>query len=78
MNCKGVIKELSDYLNGELDASLKQALERHLEDCDDCRVVVDTTRKTIDIYCHCEPMPLPPGVRERLQRALTQRLGKRS
>lgn len=76
MNCKKVIHELSDYLDGEIAPDLLQELERHLEHCDDCRLVVDTTRKTIEIYCNTEPLPLPQGVRERLERALAEKLGR--
>lgn len=78
MNCKKLIRELCSYLDGELDATLVQELERHLEDCDDCRIVVDTTRKTIELYCNCAPLPLPVDVRQRLERALAQRLGQTS
>ncbi len=78
MNCRGVIRELSCYLNGELDASARADLERHLEHCEDCRLVVDTTQKTIQIFCNAEPVPLPPDVRERLHSALAKRLGRRA
>lgn len=78
MNCKGVIRQLSDFLNGDLDPALAVQLQQHLEHCEDCHLVVDTTRKTIEIYCNTEPMPMPPGVRERLQRALAEKLGKQS
>lgn len=74
MNCKGVIRQLSEYLDGELGPALVAELERHLEHCEDCHLVVDTTRKTIEIYCNTEPLPLPSGVRERLQRALAEKL----
>lgn len=77
MNCRGVIRELSSYLNGELDASARADLERHLEHCKDCRLVVDTTQKTIQIFCNAEPVPLPTDVRERLHAALAKRLGRR-
>lgn len=70
--------ELSDYLDGELDAALVQDLERHLEHCDDCRIVVDTTRKTIELYCNSEPLPLPADVRQRLDRALATKLRQKS
>ena len=75
MNCKGVIRQLTDYLDGQLDPALVAELTRHLEHCEDCRLVVDTTRKTIEIYCNTEPLPLPAGMRERLQRALAEKLG---
>lgn len=70
MTCKQVIRQLCEYLDGELEPALAQALESHLADCHDCRIVFDTTRKTIEIYCNAEPLPLPEAVRERLTRAL--------
>lgn len=74
MTCNQVIRELSEYLNGELDPALAEDLRSHLECCEDCGIVVDTTRKTIEMYCDMEPAPLPPDVKERLQRALEKKL----
>lgn len=75
MNCQEVIRELNEYLDGELDPTLRKGLEKHLSQCADCDIVVDTTRKTIDLYCNCAPLPLPDDVRERLNRALAAKLG---
>ncbi|MBI4466947.1 MAG: zf-HC2 domain-containing protein [Acidobacteria bacterium] len=69
-----MIRQLCDYLDGELDPALAEELEKHLEHCEDCHLVVDTTRKTIEIYCNTEPLPLPADVRGRLERALADRL----
>lgn len=74
MNCKGVIQELNDHLDGNLDSSLAKELEAHLEHCEDCRVIVDTTKKTVDILCDAEPAELPDGVRDRLQSALAKKV----
>lgn len=74
MNCRGVIQELSDYLDGELDASELAEIKQHLDRCAKCRLVVDTTRQTIEIYCNCEPVPLPEDIRERLHSALVKKL----
>lgn len=78
MACKTVIRQLSEFIDGELARDLAEELSRHLAHCEDCRIVVDTCRKTVEIYCNTEPLPLPKGVRERLDRALAQRLGKES
>lgn len=75
MNCKNVVRELSNYLDEALDPALKSSLERHLGDCEDCRLVVDTTKKTIQIFCNSEPAPLPESTRLRLREALEKRLG---
>jgi anti-sigma factor RsiW len=74
VNCRGVIRELSEYLNGDLDRATLSDLEVHLARCEDCRLVVDTTRKTIEIFCKAEPVPLPDDVRSRLHKALFQRI----
>jgi anti-sigma factor RsiW len=72
-----VIREISSYLDEELSTSARTELELHLEHCEDCRLVVDTTRKTIQIFCNAEPIPLPKEVSDRLHDALAQRLRKR-
>ena len=74
MNCQSLILELSNYLDGELDSQLLKELERHLANCPDCRMIADTTRKTIEIYCGSEPAPLPLDIRDRLHRALAEKL----
>jgi anti-sigma factor RsiW len=75
--CKEVLRRLCDYLDGNLDPRLVEELSRHLGDCEDCNIVVDTTRKTIEVYCKSEPMALPDDVKERLDRALYEKLGWR-
>lgn len=77
MNCRGVIYELSDYLDGELAQDAIAELEIHLARCQDCRLIVDTTRKTIEIYCRAEAAPLPEDVAARLHEALLRRLSRR-
>jgi len=74
VNCKTLLNELCDFLDGGLDADTVQEIKLHLDRCEDCRVLVDTTQKTIEIFCNTEPIPLPEGVRERLHQALEQRL----
>lgn len=78
MNCRGLIQEISAYLDGELAPELLADIEVHLERCKDCRLIVDTTRKTIEIYYSAQPLPLPSDVRERLHQALVKRLSRRA
>ena len=77
MNCKGVIRELSNYIDGDLDAVVKQELERHLEHCEDCTMIVDQTKKSIEILCDSRPVELPSDVRSRLHSALRKKLSPR-
>ena len=78
MNCKKVILELTSYLDGVLDSNMRADLEQHLSSCTDCRIVVDTCRKTIQIFCNSEPVPLPEDVRTRLHSALLDRFRRKA
>ena len=77
MNCKGVIRELSNYIDGDLDPGLKTELERHLNHCEDCTMIVDQTKKSIEILCDSKPVELPSDVRSRLHAALREKTGQK-
>lgn len=66
-NCQALLGSLSDYIDGELPPNLCTEIEKHLEGCDNCRVVLNTTKRTIDLV-RVEPVqePIPDDVRERL------------
>jgi anti-sigma factor RsiW len=70
--CEGLLGSLSDYIDGELGAELCREIEKHIAECDDCRIVVDTTRKTIDlVHASSDPQTdLPDDVRDRLFKRL--------
>ncbi len=70
-SCHQILGSLCDYIDGELDPELCAELERHLADCENCRIVVDTVRKTIYLYRTANPCPEVSGeVRERLFQTL--------
>lgn len=68
--CRELLSSLSDYLDGALKEDLCRELERHLSDCEDCRVVVDTLKKTIYLYHASSQADVPVEVRERLFKRL--------
>lgn len=70
--CRVFFNQLSDYIDGELAASLCAELEHHLADCPNCRIVVDTTRKTVSLYRRYGQAEVPAGVSERLWQAIEQ------
>jgi anti-sigma factor RsiW len=78
LNCQGVIREISNYLDGEVDLSVRQELERHLEHCGECKMVVDQTRLTVSIFCDTKPVELPADVKSRLHVALRRKLKEKS
>lgn len=68
--CRGLLDNLSAYLDGEAAKSICEEIDLHLAHCENCRVVVDTLRRTVYLY-HALPQPdLPDVLRERLYKTL--------
>jgi len=69
-HCQDLLQTLSDYVDGELGEQLCHELEQHLQECDNCTIVVDTLRKTLELYRQRSLDPLPDEVRNRLYKRL--------
>jgi anti-sigma factor RsiW len=68
--CRELLGQLSVYVDGELESALCTELEAHLANCPNCRIMVDTVRKTITLYRAQATTELPSDVEERLYRVL--------
>jgi anti-sigma factor RsiW len=65
--CTQLLESISEYVDGTLDETLCIELERHMCECEDCQVVFNTLKKTIDLYRQASPgMDVPEDVRTRL------------
>ena len=73
MKCTEFLKELTDYLDGTIGVSLRAELDEHLQWCHDCFVVMNTTRKTIEIYRDNQLYELPENLRSQLHEAILTR-----
>ena len=66
-NCRHLLSSLSDYVDGIAEQEICAEIERHLPGCDNCRIVVDSLRKTIYLYRVTNASStLPEDVRARL------------
>jgi anti-sigma factor RsiW len=74
LTCKEFMQELSDYLDATVDAELRRKLEIHLSECPNCFVILDTTKKTIEVYKGVQPQPIPQEVHSRLMKAVERKL----
>ena len=68
--CKELFAELSSYLDDELDDSLCQELERHMDGCEPCKAFLSSLEKSIE-QCRTAAGDTPdPRVAARLRREL--------
>lgn len=65
--CSTLLGDLSDYIDGNLQDEICAQIEDHMKTCDNCRVVVNTLKKTVELYEQCsESVEIPGDVKERL------------
>jgi anti-sigma factor RsiW len=77
LTCKEFLQELNDYLDDTVDVQLKNRIEAHITECPNCFVILDTTKKTIQVYKGMQPQTLPEEVHARLIRAVERKLSAR-
>jgi predicted anti-sigma-YlaC factor YlaD len=73
VTCKDFLSELNEYLDEECRGEVRKELEEHLNECPNCWVICDTTKKTIEIYRGLDAVPIPTGVHDRLLDALRKK-----
>ena len=73
MNCTDFLAKLTDYFDGQIDPALLAEVKEHLGACHHCEVVVDTTRKTIDVYRGNQTYEFPEELSNRLRAAVMER-----
>jgi hypothetical protein len=61
------LQELSNYIDNDVDTSLREKIENHLKTCQRCSVLLDTTRKTVRIYSDEGVLEVPAGYGQRLR-----------
>jgi len=66
MECKDVLANISNYLDGDVPAELRTALEEHISKCRRCHVIFDTTERALKIVLDVEPFEVPLAVSARL------------
>jgi len=70
-NCRHLIGAISDYVDDAASQALCEEIERHLEECVNCRVVVDTMKKTVYlVHASTDPAEVPDDVKNRLFKRL--------
>jgi anti-sigma factor RsiW len=74
LTCKEFLQELTDYLDSTVDAELRLKLERHISECPNCFVILDTTQKTIRVYKGIEAQEIPQEVHIRLMKAVERKM----
>ncbi|HEX3738979.1 MAG TPA: zf-HC2 domain-containing protein [Terriglobales bacterium] len=72
VNCEQVWREISNYLEGEVDPGLRAAMDEHIGGCQRCSTVLAGTRNVVALYGDERMVEMPLGFSYRLQRRLDE------
>ena len=70
IDCRDTLDIISEYVDGELGPALCAEIEQHMAECGNCRVMVDTLRKTVILYRDYGHQDVPADAKERLYAVL--------
>jgi len=70
LECKHVWEHISGYLDGNLDAAVLEDVQKHLEHCEICSAILDSTRNILILTADERVFELPLGFSERLHARL--------
>lgn len=66
ISCIEVWREISNYVDDEVDPALKARMEAHFQVCAHCKAVLDGTRNVVKLIADGVEYEIPEGFSKRL------------
>ena len=66
LECKQVWEHISEYLDQQLTPEVRAEIEKHLENCEACSAILDSTRNVLILTADNRTYELPVGYSKRL------------
>ncbi|MBS1841024.1 MAG: zf-HC2 domain-containing protein [Acidobacteria bacterium] len=76
LDCKHVWGYISDYIDNSVDPAVREDIERHLEHCEICSAILDSTRNILILTADERTFEVPVGFSEKLHRRLEEEIKK--
>jgi predicted anti-sigma-YlaC factor YlaD len=74
IDCKHVWEHISNYIDGDVEPLLRDEIDRHLEHCEICSAVMDSTRNVVVLIADERVFEIPRGYSERLHLCISSAL----
>jgi predicted anti-sigma-YlaC factor YlaD len=74
VTCEHVLNNLSNFIDQDIDGSLRVEIEAHLKMCHRCSVLHDSLRKVLIIAADERTFEIPMGYSERLHAFIDKQL----
>ncbi len=77
ISCLEVWREISNFIDGTVDADLRARLEHHFKGCKHCAAILDGTSNAVRLVGDDQAFELPKGFGERLISRLAPHIPKK-
>lgn len=77
IECKHVWDHISGYLDDSLSDETRDLVQRHLEHCEICSAILDSTRNILVLTADDRVFELPLGFSDRLRARIDQEIESR-
>lgn len=67
ISCLEVWREISNFIDGDVDAELRARMEAHFKECAHCKAILDGTRNVVKLVGDGVEYEMPAGFSSRLQ-----------
>ncbi|MGA8938052.1 MAG: zf-HC2 domain-containing protein [Acidobacteriaceae bacterium] len=74
LECKHVWGYISEFLDDSLPQETKELVQKHLENCEICSAILDSTRNILILTADDRVFELPAGYSERLHARLAREI----
>jgi methylphosphotriester-DNA--protein-cysteine methyltransferase len=71
-NCEEVWREISNYVDGDVDAALRSSMDEHFRTCKRCSSVLAGTKNVVQLYGDERMLEMPAGFSRRLEKRLAK------
>jgi hypothetical protein len=71
-NCEKVWREISNYVDGDVDAGLRATMDEHFQSCQRCASVLAGMRNVVQLYGDERMLEVPAGFGRRLEKRLAK------
>jgi putative zinc finger protein len=74
LECKHVWNYISEFLDDSLPPEIKELVQKHLETCEICSAILDSTRNILILTADDRVFELPAGYSQRLHARLAREI----
>ncbi len=78
IDCLEVWRQISDYLEGEVDAELRASMASHFKNCAHCSAILDGTRNVVNLVGDGRAFEIPARASQKFYKKLNDHLASRT